>query len=768
MPNNLPLQLTSFIGRDREKAEVRQLLAATRLLTFTGVGGVGKTRLALQVAAEVLEDFKYGVWLVDLAPIADPHLTPRAVAAALHVREQAGRLLFTTLSDYLRNKNLLLLLDNCEHVLSMCAELVDALLRGCPDLRVMATSREPLGISGEVTWSVPSLSLPEPHRLPPAENLAEYEAVRLFVERALAASPSFRVTDQNALAVAQVCHQLDGIPLAIELAAARMKAMSVEQIAARMDNRFRLLKGGRTAVARHQTLRRVMDWSYDLLLEKERAVLRRLSVFAGGLTLEAGEAVCGGDGIDEVEVLDLLALLVDKSLLVADEQGGDMRYRLLERLRQYSRERLIKSREAQEVHGRHLRFFLRLAEKAEPHLTTAGQLSWLSRLEMEHDNLRVALEWALNGGELEAGLRLAGALWKFWYGHGHFSEGREWLEKLLARGSDASASTRGQALVGAGVLAWRQGDYRLAETRGEESLRLYRDLGEKHGIAYSLNLLGVTARDQGRYERATELHSESLAQFRELGDDFGIAFAVADLGRAAFRQGDYDTAAALSEESLALFRKVGERWGTARSLFTLARIALRKGDYERAATLCEESLAMSRELGDKEAVAHALQSLGIVAGDRGHWDRAMRLLGESVALFRELGDKKGLADSLSNLGAVTQGRGHYVEAARFHKECLPLRRELGDTRGIAGCLESLATVARFRARLEHAARLFGVAEALREAVGSPLPSSRRSAYDSDVAAVRAELGDHAYARAWASGRAMTLDQAFISALEGDL
>ncbi|MGH2352814.1 MAG: ATP-binding protein, partial [Chloroflexota bacterium] len=412
LPHNLPLQLTSFVGRERELPAVRDLLAEHRLVTLTGPGGTGKTRLALQVAADVLPAYPDGVWLVALAALADPALVPHAVAQAVGVREEPGRPLLGTLADALRPKRLLLVLDNCEHLLDACAHLADALLRACPHLRVLATGREALGIAGETAWRVPSLGLPDARHLPPVEVLSQYEAVRLFIDRALAVQPGFRVTNQNALAVVQVCARLDGIPLAIELAAARVRVLPVEQLLVRLEDRFRLLSGGsRTALERHQTLRAAVDWSYDLLTEPENAVFARLAVFAGGFTLDAAEAVCAGDGIEAVEVLDLLTHLVDKSLAVVDEQpDGTARYRLLETLRHYAREKLAAREEADTVRAQHATHYLALAEQADPELRGPRGAGWLDRLRRDLDNMREALAWAEAGGEAELGLRLAAAL----------------------------------------------------------------------------------------------------------------------------------------------------------------------------------------------------------------------------------------------------------------------------------------------------------------------------------------------------------------------
>ena len=764
-PNNLPVQLTSFIGREREIAEVKGLLSTTRLLTLTGAGGAGKTRLGLRVAAEVLEEFPSGVWLVELAALSDPTLVPLTVASALTVREQPGRPLVATLTDYLQPKQLLLLLDNCEHLLSACAHLADALLRACPHLRILATSREGLGIGGELTYRVPSLSVPDVRRLPPLDNLVQHEAVRLFIERATFALPTFRVTGQNALAVAQVCDRLDGIPLAIELATAQVKALSVEQIAARLDDRFRLLMGGsRTALPRHQTLQGTMDWSYELASEKERALLRRLSVFAGGFTLEAAEVVGSGDGLDEVEVLTLLTHLVDKSLVVREEQDREDRYRLLETVRQYAQNKLLESGEVAGMRRRHMSFFLALAEEGEPHLTAGDQETWVNHLETEHDNLRAALEWSkTDDGGKETGLRLAGALWRFWNVRGYWSEGLRWLEGAVGASSGISPSTLAKALFGAGVLAWQLSDNDRAAVLLDESLVLNRQLADKKGIADSLRILGQVAWNREDYDRARALGEESLALFQELGNKWGIAAAFRFLGFLAWSRHDLERGRPSLEQSLALARELEDSRGIVQSLYGLGRIAQENGDHDRATTLYEESLALSREIGDKLVIANSLHTLGILAKYRSDFVRARAFHEESLAIRKEMGDKGSIAQSLRSVASLALAQKEYGRARMLYQESLSLRKELPHKSSLAECFEGLGQVAEAQNESERAARLLGAAEGLREGLPSSAPMERRE-IEQSVARVRTALGEEVFQMKWGEGRAMTLEQAVEYAL----
>jgi predicted ATPase/DNA-binding SARP family transcriptional activator len=714
-PHNLPRQLTRFIGREPEMTEVKRLLATTALLTVTGAGGCGKTRLALQMAPDLLPQYPDGVWLVELASLSDPALVPQTVASVLRVQEEPGRPLSQTLAASLQPRSLLLVLDNCEHLLAACAALAETLLRACPHLQILATSREVLGIAGEQAYQVPSLSLPDPRHLPSPERLLEFDAVRLFVDRAVLSQSTFTVTPATARAVVQVCQRLDGIPLAIELAAARVKALSVEKLNERLDDMFGLLTGGsRTALPRHRTLRALIDWSYDFLSPSERALLGRLSIFAGGWTLEAAEAVCVGEGVQEWEVLELLTSLVEKSLVlyeagearlggeadsaagvpagpprpaaearrperVAAPGGGEGRYRLLETVRQYARERLLEAGEAEAVRGRHLDWFLALVEAAEPELVGARQRAWLDRLERDYDNLRAALAWSSVQGQSEAGLRVGAALWWFWDVRGYWTEGREHLVGLLALpGAAGRTEARAKALNAAGYLAQRQGEYGAAQSLLEESLVIFRELGHKDGIAWSLNLLGTAARRRGNDGAAQAFLEESLAIFRELGNKLGIAISLDGLGEVACSQRECRAARSLLEESLAIFRELGNKQGIAGSLGNLGCAAGQRGEYGTARLHWEESLAIFRELGHKDGIAWALGNLAGAAHDQGDLAAARSLWEENLATFRELGNKKGAVWSLFALVSVVRAQGDHEKALSLLAEARAIGQGVGD------------------------------------------------------------------------------------------
>jgi predicted ATPase/DNA-binding XRE family transcriptional regulator len=681
--HNLPRELSTFVGRTQELEELAWLLRTTPLLTLVGPGGIGKTRLALRVAAGAVSEYPDGVWLVELASVSAPHRIPNAVAEALRTRTAPGSSPIETLRAHLAHSDLLLILDNCEHVVQVCAELVENLLRTSPGLRVLATSREPLGSSGELAWRVPSMAVPNSGAVPPVASLLELEGVRLFAERAGAARPSFRVSTNNAAAVAEICRRLDGIPLALELAAARVASMSVHQVAERLHDRFRLLtQGGRTAPPRQQTLRAAIDWSYELLTESERLLLDRLSVFAGGWTLEAAEAVCSAELIAHAEIADLLARLVARSLVLA-ESGPDerVRYRLLETMRQYAEARLVERGEVSVVRTRHLEFFLGLAEAAYPHLAGGSrQVAWMEQLDPERANLRLAMRWCLDAQNAALGLQLGGALWWFWFlrdSHGT-DDGVDWSEAIeqLAKSGDRTA-VRARALDGAAALASQAGDAARAHALQRESIEIWGELGDQLQIARSLNIQGWSALQRGDSSTARVLLEDALQVARQQGDAVQQAITLNNLGRAYGEQGDESAAWDRHRLALELFRNLGDRHGTALSLSWLCHWGLGNGDRTLAIEYGQEAGRLLQTLGARRNLVWTLVDLAVL------------LIPTEPASSLELLD-----------------------------ESLRLAQQGGETRAIVWCLEALAGLVLTRgATLSLAARLLESASGLAQAIG---------------------------------------------------
>ncbi|MFL5731821.1 MAG: tetratricopeptide repeat protein [Chloroflexia bacterium] len=731
MAANLPRELTSFIGREPQIAEIKHRLSSARLLTLTGPGGCGKTRLALQVASELAGHFPDGVFFVSLSSISSPDLVAPSIAQALGVKEVSGRPPAETLLHFLPDRHLLLVLDNFEHLVE-AAPLVARLLAEAPGLKVLVTSRECLHVRGEQEFPVPPLSLPaasahDPR--PPSADvpaLMRSEAVRLFADRASAVEPDFELTPENAMAVARICHRLDGLPLAIELAAARSKSLSAPAMLARLDSPLNLLTGGaRDLPARQQTLRSAIGWSYNLLNPEEQSLFRALSVFAGGFPLDAASAVMAQNS-PAPAALDLVSSLVDKSLLARDPRGNEPRFKMLETIREFALERLSErgDGQAEEVRSRHAAYYLVLAERAEPALQGKSQLEWLNRLEPEHDNLRVALAWSLERGDAATALRLTGALGWFWSLRGYFSEGGSWLDSALSlQGSQQPTGERAKALNWASLLAYRQSDSAKVRSLLEESVSIWRELGDPGGLAYALTLLGVVVLYQGEHERARALLEESVAEFRRTTDRWGLALSLRNLAEAANATGDDEERRALLEESAAIFRQEGDKWGLALALNNLGEVARSRREYRQAATLYDESISLHRQLDRHGATtlrAPATSSVEREADDYGH---AAQLFHESLALFQELGDRQG----------------------------------------VAWCLAELAGVAAAQHKPERAACLFGASQSLLDAVNAQLDAVDRAQYDRTLASTRTLLGDARFQAAWSQGNAMSLDEAIAFA-----
>ena len=729
-PTNLPLQATPLIGRQREVEAVCARLRSTetRLMTLVGPGGTGKTRVALQAAAELVEDFEDGVFFVPLAAITDPALVAPTIARVLGLSEGGAQPPEELLGGYLREKQMLLLLDNLEQVIES-ASVVDALLSSAAKLKILATSRTPLGLYGEQEFPVGPLTLPDPESLPSVENLPEYEAIRLFVERARALKPEFSLTDEDAPAVVEICQRLDGLPLAIELAAARIKLLPPRVLLDRLGNRLKILTGGaRNLPERQRTLRNAIEWSYELLDEGEKLLFGRLGVFSGGATLEAMEAVCDTGGDLPTDAFDGASSLLDKSLLRQEEgTEGEPRFAMLETIHDYALEKLQESGDAEGIKRAHAEYFRSLAEQAEPRLWGPEDAVWLDRLGQEHDNMRAALSWSLEHGEAELALRLGGALRWFWYMEGYYGEGRTWLEAVLVKDGRASAQARARVLEGIGWLANQQGDVDRAEATAEAGLKLSAEAGLGEVVA---------------------------ANFQNI------------LGDAARHRGDYERAARMFEESLALHRRAEDRRGVAWSLGSLANVSGDRGNYERAKELYEEGLVLSRELGGARPLGEYLISLGYEYLLEGEHDRATALNEEAAELYQKRGRRGGLHYAFDNLGWAALEQGDYKRAEDLYEQNLVLCRDLGDRLIASESMEGLACVAGATGEGERAAKLFGAAQTQREAVGyvhAPREHALREPY---LAAARSRVDDAAWAGTWEEGQSMTFEDAIAYALEG--
>jgi predicted ATPase/serine/threonine protein kinase len=730
-PSNLPIQLTPFVGRDKEIAAVKEILLRqdVPLVTITGPGGVGKTRLGLKVAEELVDQFPGGVYFVPLGAVSDPRLIGSLIAQTLRVRETGGQAPLEALKEHLRSslhKRMLLLLDNFEHLVSAAPMVAELLAIG--PLKVLVTSRAPLHVSGEHEFPVPPLSLPDSGSLPSLEVLSDYSAVALFIQRAAAVKPDFELTEDNASAVTEICARLDGLPLAIELAAVRVKLLQPSALRTRLASRLQLLTGGsRDLPARQQTLRGAIDWSHDFLNAAEQKLFRRLSVFAGGCTLEEVEAVCNTRSDLGLDLLDGMASMVDQSLVQQVEQAdGESRFVMLETIREYALEKLVASSEAAPTRRAHAAYCLVLAEEGAAEGTDALGTEWLDRFEIEHDNFRAALEWLIGSGDTEWGLRLGLALFRFWEMREYLAEGRDRLGKLLKLGgAEAPASkARARALFAAGVLAGEQGDYASADALTHESLEIARKLDDKHAVAVSLNALAVHARDRG----------------------------------------DITASRSLFEESLVLWKECGDQLAVARSLSNLANVVKLNGDFARARLLYEDCLSIFRELGDRTGIAWSLNYQGDVARDQGDTEAARTLYEESLATFRELGDRWGIAGSLADLGNLARDQRDFEVAHSLYRESMRMFQELDHKRGIARLLECFACSAAAQAAPERSLRLAGAAAALRQTLGAPLTPGEQPKLERGLEPARQALTDAKGATIWLEGWVLPFEKAVDEAL----
>jgi predicted ATPase/DNA-binding XRE family transcriptional regulator len=809
--SNLPVPPTTLVGRESELAAISERLSSSnvRLLTLTGPPGVGKTRLGVEAAAGMSDRFEDGVFFVNLAPVTDPSLVPSTIRFVLDNREGSAPTAEQDLIDYLRDKQVLLVLDNFEH-LPGSAPFVARLLEAAPSVKALVTSRAALGLRSEHVLSIQPLALPDPRGSGSVADLARYPSVQLLVDRARAALGDFALDDSNAAQLSAICTRLDGLPLAIELAAPRLRVLSPGALLSRLENRLRLLTGGAPDLSpRQQTLRATLAWSYELLSENERKLLRRLSVLVGGATLEAAEAVCNSPGDVDLDVLDGVSSLVNKSLLGVREgpgpreaPGGEGRFGMLETVREFAEQALRDSGEEGNVLESRDAYFTRVAELAEAHFEETGRITWVAHLVAEQDNFRAALGRLLARHDAQGAAKLAGALWPFWEVAGFWSEGKSWLQQVLAMRSSIPAPDLARVLAGAGALELYGNNLPSALALLEDSVGLWRELGDKRHLAAALRDFAIALRDEGSLDRAGQVCGESLELCRETGDMPGVAAGLYELGTLADGRGEIAGSIAFFEESLAIRRELDIKAGVASCLFRLGYAALNQGDYPRAEELLEESLAIRRELGLRHEVAQSISFLGRVARDRGHYEQARLLLEEGLALNRELGDRIAVAGSLNSIGEMLRLQGQYAAAVPYYEEGLTYCREAGFRQGIGVFLQRLggATVqlgdvdkgaALLREALQvfdemgskrdaalcmvglaaacagsdpgKAARLLASAEATLKTLGASMPPADLASFRAAREQVRSLLSEAELDDAWAAGEAMAFEEAVAAA-----
>ena len=798
-PNNLPTQLTSFVGREKELEDIKRLLSNTHMLTLIGPGGTGKTRLSIQVSSALLDRFPDGLWLVELAPILDPLLVPRLTAMTMGLRDEPQRPVIEMLCDYLREKKMLIILDNCEHLVDACARMADKILHAAPSVRILASSREALGIGGEVTYRVPSLGLPDVNHLPTVESLSQYEAVKLFIDRARSAIPSFSVTNENAPAVAQICYRLDGIPLAIELAAAKVRVLGVEQIAKRLDDRFRLLTGGsRTALERHQTLRAAIDWSYNILPTAEQVLFRRLSVFVDGWTLEAAEAICGDEAERTVEVFDFLEQLINKSLVLMEAKEGQTRYSMLETMRQYASEKLLEAGESDLLRDRHLAYFLELAEAAEPHLTRPEQLEWLAKLDADYENIRLALEWALNKESAEPSLRLCAALGWFWATRNYWLEGTKWLDQALGKPAGQSKTEklfRAKALHEDAELAELLDDIARIRESAERSLSLAQEFSDKREIAIARFYIAWVLMRQNENDRAIALGEQSFTDFQEMNDLYWkmrsgkllsnilaqqgkitlkeqiyravelaraagerveLAAAYLDLGFYHYMIQQPETARKYAEESKSLLEQIGAQGYDPRFLF--AAMEWLDGNYKEAKAIYMEIQTRLGILGEKNMRSAAFGLLGSLALEEGDVGQAHLFLEESLATAQELQNYSFIVLRLIELGNLYYLEGNTDECKRKYQEGISLAKKLSLTPKF-DCLFFTLRHVEIRPALDTVSILGALHRCQSEMELPPDPNFKRF-YNRAEEHTRRVLGSSSFDAAFDEGQKYSLDEAF--------
>jgi predicted ATPase len=768
--HNLTLTLSNLIGRDDELVQIAKQLddPGCKLLTLLGVGGIGKTILGLHASAAAVNNYPDGVWLVELAALSEEDLLPDEIAAVFGVSAQEARSgigVTDILIDYLKDKTLLLVLDNCEHLIEACASFVDSLLNGCPNVKILATSREAFGIYDERIFHVSPLSLP-----PLESSMAEvesYPAIQLFLERAVNVQPSFHLSEDNSSALAEVCRQLEGIPLAIELAAARVRVISLDQIARRLQDRFRLLTGGpRTALPRHQTLQATMDWSYGLLPQLERALLRRLSVFSGGWSLKAAEDIVSFRKIVQQEVLDLLCNLVDKSLVLVEDQGTRVRYGMLETVRQYGLQILSEQGELEETSQRHASFFVQLAEQADEGLRDARQGESMNVLDTEHDNLRGALRWATDNNKADFAFRLVGALGWFWFMRGHWKESWRWFHKANDLKSISKPIIRAKAICRAGGLQIIRGNMIGTVELIEQAMDIYRESGDEEGLAWSLNLMGQSKTwSDKEFDQAMPYLSESVELFSRLGNDWGVAFTLPFIGQVVEFQGEYERSINLQKKGIAIFERVGDEWNQAYSLYLMGGSATRNNDYQLAERTYEQCMKKCSLIKDKVMEAHALKGLGQLALQKDDREHMEEIYLEALEALQKIGDENCVAATLRGLGEVAQRKGDYAKGAKLLGQSLLTYEKLGLDDYVVILIDRFASLSAESGKKDRAARLLGASKCLDGETGLIMPVQYREERANLTTSIQKLVGDRDFEKLFEQGAAMNIEDAIVYALD---
>jgi predicted ATPase/class 3 adenylate cyclase/Tfp pilus assembly protein PilF len=756
-PNNLPVQLTSFIGREKDLSELKKFLSNSRLVTLLGSGGTGKTRLALQASADIIDEYANGVWFADLSALQDPLLLPQNLEQMFGISERPKQSPAELLAEFLRDKELLIILDNCEHLIEACASLSQLILQQSLKVKILATSRESLRCNGELVYKVGSLNHPEPNEQLTPEQLTQYEAVRLFIERALAVNPSFRVNNSNAPALAQICSQLDGIPLALELAAVRTKVLSLEDICTRLENRFALLTGGkRTSLPRQKTLRAMIDWSFDLLSENERILWRRLSVFSGGWTLEVAEQICSDELIDQYDILDLANELAEKSVISFSGQSG--KFRMLETIRQYGAEKLKEANETYEFCQRHFNYYLNLCEGSLSELSGPRSKYWMDIFEEDYPNIQNALRWAVEKKLMEEGNRLAYTLGKFWEVRGHIYEGKSWLDKLLNNTDNIPLHVIANSKRLAGVFATILGDNNEASRVLKEALAIFRDTNNKDGISQSLNVLGMVSFDLGDYSESKKYLTESLALKREGGTKIGLCSSLNSLGLLLKQEGDYGNALKYYEEALELAEELKDEMYLGILYNNIAEVFDYMGDFEKSKEYFEKGIEIDRAFGNKSGICVSLYNIAQLAVKNNDFIAAEKFYAESVELAKEIGFKMAIVYSLVGLGNMALEKGDTVKANEIYVEILRDMRGYSDQRCIVLSLAGIAQLKMLEGEYEESCILLGNIRANCESAGAFIDRDLRESLDKIMGPLNIQLGESTVNEKIEIGKAMDFEK----------